>query len=61
MLSIVVTTRRWMIMEEITSSCFTVLQELETPLDIELFLRVAGKMENTEIYEFLKIDQFYPI
>jgi hypothetical protein len=24
-------------------------------------MSVAGKMENTEIYEFLKIDQFYPI
>jgi hypothetical protein len=28
MLSIVVTTRRWMINDEITSSCFTVLSEL---------------------------------
>jgi len=45
---------------EHTTSCFTVLNEIKSPLDIELFMKIAGRMENTEIFEFLKLDHGYP-
>lgn len=59
MLKLVVTTRRWLLMEH-TTSCFTVLNEIRSPLDIELFMKIVGKIENTEIFEFLKLDPGYP-
>jgi len=43
-------------MEDIASSSFEVLHELETPLDIELFMNVAGKIDHREIFELLKLD-----
>jgi hypothetical protein len=38
-----------------------VLNELVPPLDIELFMKVAGKIDPQEIYELLKLDLQYPI
>lgn len=37
------------------------MNELLPPLDIELFMKVAGKIDHEEIYELLKLDAQYPI
>lgn len=56
-LQIVVTSRQWIIMDDIVSQTFEVLHELNPEVSVELFMRVAddqNQIKNEEIYQLLK-------